>query len=256
MATTTRTTSSRPRAIRKDTRAFPKVKQAYRLPQGLQAEDMFPDWKDAGATLPEVYFAVEYLTNGFDASRAYSTVFPAGTRRKATWGGAAWLRRPTVQHLLSSYTSAWLRGRIAYLEKEIMDTTVARAFYDPSMFLKPDGSPAFDRWDDIPEVFRRCIEGIDVKFWGKDATRQSITYTLANRGDALKQLTQILSLIKEGMAGKEKESDTMTPDTEMLLSTIFSQGRQVDRRLPSQRAAVPVQQEPVQQEAPVIRGLG
>jgi hypothetical protein len=259
MATSDTTPSSRPQPIRKPRKkAFPKVKAVYRLPQGLQAEDMFPDWKDMGATLPEVYFAVEYLTNGFDAVQAFSTVFPAGTRRKATWGGAAYLRRPTVQALLSAYTEAWLRGRIAYLEKEIMDTTVARAFYDPSMFLNPDGSPAFDRWEDIPAVYRRCIEGIDVKFWGKDANRQSITYTLANRSDSLKQLSQILSLIKDGMAERKGEASTMTPDTEMLLSSIFAQGRQVDRRPPAERRAelaAPVEV-PVQQESTVIRGLG
>lgn len=258
MATLDTTPSSRPQPVRRPRRAaFPKVKQAYRLPQGMQAEDMFPDWKDMGATLPEVYFAVEYLTNGFDSTLAYSTVFPAGTRRKATWGGAAYLRRPTVQSLLSSYTSAWLRGRVAYLEKEIMDTTLARAFYDPSMFLNPDGSPAFDRWEDIPEVYRRCIEGIDVKFWGKDANRQSVTYTLANRSDALKQLSQILSLIKEGMAAKDKDSSTMSPDTEMLLSSIFSQGRQVDRRPPAERRAlIPAPMSTEQQPEAVITGLG
>ena len=244
-------------ANRQSRKALPKVKVAYRLPKGLAAEDMFPDWRDTGATLPEVYFAVEYLTNGFDATLAFSTVFPAGTRRKASFGGAAYLRRPTVQALLSAYTAAWLRGRVAYLEKEIMDTTLARAFYDPSMFLNPDGTPAFESWEDIPEVYRRCIEGIDVKFWGKDADRQSITFQLANRSDAMKQLSQILAMIKQGMAGSKEEESTMTPDTEMLLSSIFSQGRQVDRRPPSERRvqdAPPVLE--IAHEAPVITGLG
>lgn len=235
-------------------KAIPRVR-AYRLPQGLQAEDMFPDWKDMGATIQEVYFSVEYLTNGFDAQKAYAALFPAETPKKAAFGGNSYLRRPTVQRLLSAYTAAWLRGRVAYLEKEVLDTTMARAFYDPAKFLNPDGTPAFDSWDDIPPVYRRCIEGIDVKFWGKDASRQSVSYTLANRAEAMQQLTRLLGLIKEGMGDSSRESQ-MTPDTEMLLSSIFSQGRQVDRRPPAQRRAIVVESPAGIHEEPVITGLG
>lgn len=238
-------------------KTLPKVKvlKRYALPDGCKPEDFFPGWKEAGATLPEVYFAIEYLSNGFDAGKAYAEVFPQDPHRKALLGGQSYLRRPTVQKILSEYTTAWLRGRVSYLEKEILDTTLARALYDPALFLNPDGSPAFTSWDEIPPAYRRCIEGIDVKFWGKDADRQSITFNLASRSEALGQLTKLLACIKQGMADSS-QGQGISPDTELLLSSIFAQGRQVDNRPPSQMrqetalASVP--------EAPttIITGVG
>lgn len=237
---------------------LPKVKtlKAYALPDGCSPEDFFPGWKEAGATLPEVYFAVEYLSNHFDAGKAYRAVFPAEPQKKATFCGNAFLRKPTVQKILGEYTQAWLRGRVAFLEKEVMDTTLARALYDPSLFLNPDGTPAFSDWNDIPEAYRRCIEGIDVKFWGKDADRQSVTFTLANRSEALGQLTKLLSCIKNGM-GADTGSG-LTNETELMLSTMFAQGRKVDDRAPAairaekSRAAIPAPQVP----ETIITGLG
>lgn len=217
-------------------KTLPKVKvlKRYALPDGCKPEDFFPGWKEAGATLPEVYFAIEYLSNGFDAGKAYAEVFPQDPHRKALLGGQSYLRRPTVQKILSEYTTAWLRGRVSYLEKEILDTTLARALYDPALFLNPDGSPAFTSWDEIPPAYRRCIEGIDVKFWGKDADRQSITFNLASRSEALAQLTKLLACIKQGMEGDATRGPGISQDTELLLSTMFSQGRRVDMRSPAE----------------------
>lgn len=256
----TKSTAKNPRREQKPSRValrVPKVQtlKKYALPSGTAPEDYFPGWKEAGATLPEVYFAVEYLSNGFDASKAYREVFPDAPTKKATFFGNAYLRKPTVQKILQEYTTAWLRGRVAFLEKEIMDTTLARALYDPSMFLTPDGEPAFRDWNEIPEAYRRCIEGIDVKFWGKDADRQSVTYNLANRSDALGQLTKLLSIIKTGMDSQQASSG-LTAETELLLSTMFAQGRKVDTRPPLQQHATQVREALPPPPSAVITGLG
>lgn len=224
------------RTTAKKAKVLPKVRvlKKYALPDGTRPEDFFPGWQEAGASLPEVYFAVEYLSNGFDAGKAYLEVFPKESPRRAAICGQGYLRRPTVQKILAEYTTAWLRGRVSFLEKEILDTTMARALYDPAMFLNPDGTAAFSSWDDIPECYRRCIEGIDVKFWGKDADRQSITFNLANRSEALVQLTKLLTCIKQGMEGDAARGPGISQDTELLLSTMFSQGRRVDMRSPAE----------------------
>ena len=257
------TTASSPRRGRTSTRVeppLPKVKtlKAYKLPDGCSPEDFFPGWKDAGATLPEVYFAVEYLSNHFDPAQAYRTVFPAEPPKRSAVCGQAYLRRPTVQKILGEYTRAWLRGRVAFLEKEVMDTTLARALYDPAMFLNPDGSPAFTDWNDVPEAYRRCIEGIDVKFWGKDADKQTVTFTLANRSEALGQLMKLLSCIKQGM-DSEHAGSGFTNETELMLSTLFAQGRKVDNRPPeairASRATAAAYTPPAIPET-VITGLG
>jgi len=255
--------ASSPRHGRSSTReacTLPKVKtlKAYALPDGCSPEDFFPGWKAAGATLPEVYFAVEYLSNHFDHAQAYHAVFPDESRNRANICGQAYLRRPTVQKILADYTRAWLRGRVAFLEKEVMDTTLARALYDPAMFLNPDGSPAFTDWKEIPEAYRRCIEGIDVKFWGKDADKQTVSFTLANRSEALGQLMKLLSCIKQGMDSGRAGSG-LTNETELMLATLFAQGRKVDNRTPeairSSRAARAEYTPPAVPET-VITGLG
>lgn len=251
-------TPRRGRNSARDAEPLPKVKtlKAYALPDGCSPEDFFPGWKDAGATLPEVYFAVEYLSNHFDAGAAYAAVFPDVPQKKATFCGNTYLRKPTVQKILAEYTTAWLRGRVAFLEKEVMDTTLARALYDPSMFIRPDGSPAFTDWDEIPEAYRRCIESIDVKFWGKDADRQSVSFVLANRTDALSQLTKLLACIKTGM-GADTGSG-LTNETELMLSTMFAQGRKVDDRAPAAIRSAKAQQALPAPSAPetIITGLG
>ena len=259
------TTKEKPRkspSPGKRAKPLPKVRvlKKYALPDGTRPEDFFPGWQEAGASLPEVYFAVEYLSNGFDAGKAYLEVFPQESTRRASLCGQGYLRRPTVQKILAEYTTAWLRGRVAYLEKEILDTTMARALYDPAMFLNPDGTPAFDSWDDIPECYRRCVEGVDVKFWGKDADRQSITFQLANRSDALGQLTKLLSCIKQGMEGDAARGPGISQDTELLLSTMFSQGRRVDMRSPAEirrdDATEKAQGAPQESPATIITGVG
>lgn len=223
---------------------------------------LFPDWKASGASLEEVIFAAEYLQSRFDAGAAYRATNPKTSPRNDTAHGMAMLRRPAVQALLTDYTSSWLRGRAAQLEYELFSTLHAMAFYDPGQLVNPDGTAAFSSWDELPVEIRRCVTAIDVKFYGKDANREAVTITLANRADALKAIAGYLATIKNGMNAQMNDAMRVSADTELLLGSIMSGGRPVDRRSPAQRRADAIQADRASEgpaegyEAPpVIRGL-
>lgn len=224
---------------------------------------LFPDWKASGATLEEVVFAAEYLQSRFDAAAAYRATSPKTSPRNDQAHGMAMLRRPAVQALLTDYTSSWLRGRAAQLEYELFSTLHALAFYDPGQLINPDGSAAFSSWDELPVEIRRCVSAINVKFYGQNADREAVTLTLANRADALKAIAGYLATIKTGLASQMNDALRVSADTELLLGSIMSGGRVVDRRSPAQRradaarAAGTEPEAPAQDSAPtVIRGIG
>lgn len=203
---------------------------------GRTATDLFPDWKKMGASLSEAVFAAEYLLNGFNATQALLSINEVTNRNWASSIASDMLRRPMVQQLIHEYTTAWLRGKAYELEHKVMETLEALAFYDVSIFLTPDGEPAFSKWEDIPAPLRRCIEGIEVKFFGAQAQRQTVNFSFAKRSDALKSLAAYISILKNGPSAMN-ETTKVSADAELVLSAVLNSGRKVDRRSPSQLRA-------------------
>src|SRR5574344_1780052 len=72
---------------------------------GRTAEDVFPDWKKAGATIKEATFAAEYLLCKFNARQAMRAVDSDLSEGSLAALGSEMLRRPVVQQLLYDYTS-------------------------------------------------------------------------------------------------------------------------------------------------------
>lgn len=227
-------------------------------------EDLFPDWRKMGATLREVHFAAEYLTNGFNATKAWKecmrTVFRDPSDQVAANRGSDMLRNPVVQQLINEYTTAWLRGKAYELEHNVLETLEAMAFSDISMFLNPDGTPKFRTWDEIPVKLRRCIEGMERKFYGRDANREVLNIVLSKRSDALKAIANYVAIMRNGPLATSNATQ-MSADTELLLSSILSSGRKVDRRTPQQKRAEEAMTEEKEIEKPkgetiAFSGLG
>lgn len=70
----------------------------------------------------------------------------------------------------------------------LLDQLQKQTFYDPCMFVKPDGSPAFDNWDDIPREYRCCIKSIK-----QEATKYGFktVLELVDRAEARKELLKV-----------------------------------------------------------------
>ena len=143
-----------------------------------------------------------------------------------------------VQQLLYDYTSTWLRGKAFELEHNLMETLQALAFYDVSNFINPDGTPKFSKWEEIPVPLRRCIEGIEVRFFGAQANRQTINFTFAKRNEALKTIANYVAIMRNGpLASSGAPSGAVSPEAELVLSAVLNSGRKVDRRSPAQLRA-------------------
>ena len=202
------------------------------------AEDLFPDWKKTGATIKEAAFAAEYLITKFNARQAMKNIDPTLTESSASSLGSGLLRSPVVQQLLYDYTSTWLRGKAFEMEHNLMETLQALAFYDVSNFLNPDGTPKFSKWEEIPVPLRRCIEGIEVRFFGAQANRQTINFTFAKRNEALKTIANYVAIMRNGpLASSGAPSGAVSPEAELVLSAVLNSGRKVDRRSPAQLRA-------------------
>lgn len=211
---------------------------------GRTAEDLFPDWKKTGATIKEAAFAAEYLITKFNARQAMKNIDPALTESSATSLGSTLLRSPVVQQLLYEYTSTWLRGKAFELEHNLIETLQALAFYDVSSFINPDGTPRFSKWEEIPVPLRRCIEGIEVRFFGAQANRQTVNFTFAKRNDALKTIASYVAIMRNGpLASSGAPSGAVSPEAELVLSAVLNSGRKVDRRSPAQLRADKAKQE-------------
>ena len=163
---------------------------------------------------------------------------PTLTESSASSLGSGLLRSPVVQQLLYDYTSTWLRGKAFELEHNLMETLQALAFYDVSNFINPDGTPKFSKWEEIPVPLRRCIEGIEVRFFGAQANRQTINFTFAKRNEALKTIANYVAIMRNGpLASSGAPSGAVSPEAELVLSAVLNSGRKVDRRSPAQLRA-------------------
>jgi len=81
------------------------------------------------------------------------------------------------------------------LEKKLFSTYFKRAFYDISVYQKDDGS--YRPLNEIPKEDRCVIDGIDTKYYGKDASVEVTILKLANRDRSMEQLAKYISMIKE-----------------------------------------------------------
>lgn len=199
-------------------------------PTRMNAEEVravLPDYKDTGASIPQARFAACYVTNGFNGRKAYKDAVSHNAKNSTADAKAhAWLRNPKVMACIQQFTETWLSDCRMKLEGEIIRTLWAQAFYDPSTFVTPSGEVAFDNWDEVPTDLRRAIEGIETKYFGKDADISTTTIKMADRGRALQQLSQYISLMQGANANLNLN---VTPETELLLRSLFNRASPVGK---------------------------
>lgn len=105
------------------------------------------------------------------------------------------------------------------LEKEIFDILYRQMSYDPFMFIKKDGAPAFKREEDIPKEWRCCIKGIKTKLYGvgKDYEERITEIELVDRQIALDKLAKYITMFSDISV-----NHTMSEETRRKLSLIFT----------------------------------
>lgn len=148
-------------------------------------------------------FVAEYCTNGFNAEQAASKV---SNRDKAS----KFLEQPSINGAIEEFVDMVLSDRASKLEAKITDVLWKRAFYNPLDFidekgqpLTGDGSPYFPDDFDLTEYKRRLgewavvIEGITTQMHPRNPDMKAVTVKLADRNQALKQLSQYVGMARE-----------------------------------------------------------
>lgn len=168
--------------------------------------------RKAGTTPKHIKFAAEYMTNGMNAIDAYLKHVARKNISERSMAAVAVeasriLRNPKIQDAIKEIFDIWLSEKKNKLEKEIIAALYARAFYDPTMFINADGSARIKDADQIPEKWRPAIDGIETRYYGKDADRKVVVWKLANRSQALLELSKYIKLYQDSLGLNMNMSD-------------------------------------------------
>jgi len=177
-----------------------KKKTTKNQPQITQIKDnlnaLLPTEIDySQLNINQIRFIYNYLINGMNATQAYKDAgYKPTTDNTAAVKGYELVRNGKITPIIQAYVKEWILVQKNDVHKRILDVLYAQAFYDPSIFIKPDGSPKFTRWSQIPEQYRVCVKGIETKAYGKDAHIQKTVIQLVDREKSLEKLTKYLEL--------------------------------------------------------------
>jgi hypothetical protein len=160
------------------------------------ARKIIPQWKEIGLTPKQIRFLAEYVSNGFNATRAYlKHIAYKGTKEESAWVRACeLLRHVKVKQAFSLWKEITLDEVRGKLENKIIDQLMHRAFYDTSTFIKSDGK--IIDLNSIPEEWRCCVDAVETKYYGKDSI-EVITYKLADRDKARGELEKYIDMLKD-----------------------------------------------------------
>jgi hypothetical protein len=179
--------------------------------------------KEINPSIKELLFAIEYFTNGFNATEAYKkTIARKGAKQSTCEVNACYtLKNTKVQQTVRKMVDAWIGEKKETFEKKIIDQLTKRSFYDPLMFVNIDGTMKFKSEDDIPKEWRCCIDSIERKYYGKDAEKYVIVLKLADRDKARTELAKYIELYK----GSDSIQLNLGEETINKLDEIFGGGK-------------------------------
>lgn len=145
----------------------------------------------------ELAFVCEMVSNGCDKIKAYATVnkITNGHLSKTQYNKVAEIiRKDEVKQLLRRGIQKKMSESLDNLDGKLLDTYIMRAFYDPADFIDDNGDPK--TLSEIDENKRCVVDGVEKKYYGKDADEYTITLKLANRDQALKVLGEYTRVIR------------------------------------------------------------
>jgi len=188
---------------------------------------------DLGLTLKQQRFVLEYAVNGFDATAAAksSGLLPkdAPTVKSRTFclqllndKNISTAIQRFVEDTISPYRDRMMAEMIAVLN--------TRAYYDVNWFFLPDGTAR--PLDTIPAERRVAIDEVKEAYAGKSAEVRILTYTLANRDAARKELRSLLE--KKDDEGNADSGKGMRGELDRIFSSIkkgIDLGRKMEREL-------------------------
>lgn len=157
--------------------------------------------KDLKLKPREIRFIAAFCLT-WDPANAYKI---AGFRWKndnvAKSAGNRLLTRVDIAEAVQRYVNKAIEPYKDRLNLMLMEVWYRRAFYDISIFYDKNGSPK--DFDGIPKEWRVCIDGIEIKRYGKESDDNKIEWVLCSRTEALKEIRAVLE-IAVGKTGADK----------------------------------------------------
>lgn len=170
----------------------------------------------------EVEFVCAMVNEGCDKYRAYKKV--AGLKEEDALSEGQYkainklLNNEEVRQIIRLGIQKKMSESLDNLDNRLLQTYIQRAFYDPSLFVLDNGDPR--ELSEIPKELRCVVDGVEKKFYGKDADAYTITYKLANRDTALKVLGEYMQMIRPSVATSVQITNVMTASTDKVKEEI------------------------------------
>lgn len=161
------------------------------------SKKVIPEWKKLKLKPKEIMFLSLYINNGFNGRQAYldSIAREGTTIEAATTQANQTLRKPNVSAAFTAWKELYIEVTKEMLEPAILNQLKKRAFYDILTFTDSDGN--FKQLNEIEDEWRCCIDGVERKYYGKDADVCVVVSKLADRDKAMDKLEKYIDMIKE-----------------------------------------------------------
>ncbi len=174
-------------------------------------------------TNKEKLFIAHYIEAHYNGTEAYIKAgFTVKNRETASSQASALLRKATIVEGLHTYIASVLGPMQESLKKQLFERWFVQAFYSVDMFVKPDGTPAFTSWEEIPEKYRCCIENIERKYYGRDASQSSVIIKMVDQKFYQDKLDKFIQMTKES---RLLEVSEITDEEKKRLASMFPGGK-------------------------------
>ena len=177
----------------------------------IQENTMDMEW-DSELTPQEKLFISFYVSDAhWDEVKAYNMAkLPEAKTRAATKARALRiLKKEKVQIAIDNFVNSVVDINKQRARITIMDLQTKRAFFDPAELINADGSLKYQTLEEIPAELRAIIDGIETKWYGKNADVKTTTVKLADRNRAIADLKKMFRLDEETQ--EEKANNAVIP---------------------------------------------
>lgn len=156
----------------------------------------YPFFRDLKLKPRQIRFIYHYCTSLNGIQSLKQAGYKAKTDKSYAVTASRMLNQVNVKKAIRLFFDIVLDQYKEKLEKEIFDIVYRMMTYDPAMFIKKDGTPNFDKLEDIPGEWRCCIKSIKTRAYGKDAI-QITELELVDREQAIEKLAKYITMFNE-----------------------------------------------------------
>lgn len=185
-------------------------------------ESLGVDISDLGLSSKELKFVGEYCNNGFNESSAAmhaGLITSKATAAESRIATMELINKANIKTAIQRFTQAILEPYRDRFEFQSIKQLMIRAFYNISDFYNDDRTTK--PLNVIPKEMHVAIDSISDDYKGKDANVRTITYKLADRAAARKELRELL---KQTSGGSDDDDSEIPQDRRKFLQDLFAKG--------------------------------